>query len=336
MSKPIKISFALREWTGAAGDLGMSVPVLLALSAAGALDLGRALFLFGAVYVCAGLYFRVPLPVQPLKAATAVAIARGLGGEALRACSLWMAGLFILFSVTGLSNKINRIFTRTIVRGIQCGVGLLLLGAAYKILMAGPRAAWAPFTPGQGLPGLAEMWTALWVLVIPQLPMTLGNSIAATCEVSNNYFGEGSARVEPGRISLSIGLSNLAAGLFGGLPVCHGSGGVTAHHKMGARTAGATIIIGTAFILLALALGSAGAAALLRAIPNWLLAALLAYTGVLHAKLVLDPQASLPVAVIMGFIGLATQNLTYALAFGLAAEAVRKAAANLRLKTAVF
>lgn len=332
---PIKISFAPREWAGAAGDLGMSVPVLLALSATGALDLGRALFLFGAVYVCAGLYFRVPLPVQPLKAATAVAIARGLGGAALRACSLWMAGLFILFSVTGLSNKINRIFTRTIVRGIQCGVGLLLLGAAYKIFTAAPR-AWAPLDAASGLPGLADMWTALWVLVIPQLPMTLGNSIAATCEVSRDYFGEGSAKVEPGRISLSIGLSNLAAGLLGGLPVCHGSGGVTAHHKTGARTAGATIITGTAFMLLALALGSSGSAALLGAIPHWLLAALLAYTGLLHAKLALDPQANLPVALIMGFIGLATQNLTYALAFGLAAEAVGKAAANFRLKPAVF
>jgi len=330
---PIKISFAPREWAGAAGDLGMSVPVLLALSASGALDLGRALFLFGAVYVCAGLYFRIPLPVQPLKAATAVAIARGLGAQVLRACSLWIAVLFILFSVTRLSSTINRVFTRTIVRGIQCGVGLLLFGAAYKILTAAPRAAWAvPLSPGAGFPGLSDMWTALWVLVIPQLPMTLGNSIAATCEVSRNYFGEGAARVEPEKISLSIGLSNLAAGLLGGLPVCHGSGGVTAHHKMGARTAGATIIMGTAFMLLALALGSSGSAAILAGIPPWLLAALLAYTGLLHTRLVLDPHANLPVAAAMGLIGLATQNLTYALAFGLAAEIIKKPVSGFKLK----
>lgn len=326
MFKPVKISFAPREWAGAAGDLGISVPVLLALSASGALDLSRALLLFGAVYISAGVYFRIPLPVQPLKAATAVVIARGLGETALRACSLWIAALFILFSVTGLSHKINRIFTRTIVRGIQCGVGLLLFSAAYKLLTAAPRAAFAPpFPSAAGFPGLADMWAALWVLVIPQLPLTLGNSVAATCEVSAKYFGEGAARVEPGRVSLSIGLSNLVSAVFGGMPVCHGSGGVTAHHKMGARTAGATIIMGTAFILLALVLSSAGSAALLGSIPPWLLAVLLAYTGFLHTKLVLDPLANLPVAVGMGLIGLVTQNLTYALAAGLAAEAAQKA-----------
>lgn len=323
--KLLPISFAPREWAGAFGDLGISVPVLLALSAAGALDLGRALLLFGAVYVCAGLYFRIPLPVQPLKAATALVIARGLGGGALRACSLWIAAILIILSVTGLSEKINRVFTRTIVRGIQCGVGLLLFKAAYKLFVSVPHAAaFMPPGAGAGFPGLADIWTALWVLVIPQLPLTLGNSVAATCEVSRGYFGEGAARVEPGRISLSIGLSNLVSALFGGMPVCHGSGGVTAHHKFGARTAGATIIMGTLFILLSLALGSAGSAAALRAIPGWLLAALLAYTGLLHTKLVLDPLANLPVAVAMGLVGILTSNLSYALALGLAAEAVRK------------
>ena len=330
---PIKISFAPREWAGAAGDLGISVPVLLALSASGALDLSRALFLFGAVYIASALYFRIPLPVQPLKAATAVVIARGLGAGALRACSLWIAALFVLFSVTGLSDRINRVFTRSIVRGIQCGVGLLLFSAAYKMFVSAANGRLAmPIPGGAGFPGIGEMWTALWVLVIPQLPLTLGNSVAATCEVSRGYFGDGAARVEPRSISMSIGLSNLVSAVFGGMPVCHGSGGVTAHHKMGARTAGATIIMGAAFILLALALGSSGSAAVLGAIPRWLLAVLLAYTGLLHTKLVFDPQANLPVAAAMGLIGLATQNLTYALAFGLAAEALRKAVNGYKTK----
>ncbi|OIO03923.1 MAG: hypothetical protein COX65_03220 [Elusimicrobia bacterium CG_4_10_14_0_2_um_filter_56_8] len=318
MKRPA-ISFAPREWAGAIGDLGISVPVLLALSASGALDLSRALLLFGAVYVCAGFYFRIPLPVQPLKAATALVIARGLGGTALRACSLWIAAIFIVLSVTGLSEKLNRIFTRTIVRGIQCGVGLLLFRAAYKLLVTVPHAP--SFLPASGgFPGLEDMWAALWVLVIPQLPLTLGNSVAATCEVSRDYFGDRAARVDPSKVSFSIGLSNLASAFFGGMPVCHGSGGVTAHHKFGARTAGATIILGTVFIALSLLLGSEGSAAVLKTIPVWLLAALLGYTGLLHTKLVLDPLANIPVAAAMGLIGLATSNLSYALALGLAAE----------------
>ncbi|MBI4351470.1 MAG: hypothetical protein HY550_08530 [Elusimicrobia bacterium] len=321
--KAIPLSFAPREWAGAFGDLGISVPVLLALSASGALDLGRALFLFGAVYVCAGLYFRIPLPVQPLKAATAVVISLGLGAGALKACSLWIAAVFLVLSVTGLSEKLNRVFTRTIVRGIQCGVGLLLFRAAYKLLFYAPQHL-AAALPDPGLPGMGDVWTAFWVLVLPQLPLTLGNSVAATCEASRQYFGEGAGRVDPGRVSLSIGLSNLVSAVFGGMPVCHGSGGVTAHHKSGARTAGSTIIMGTVFILLSLVLGSAGSAAALGAIPSWLLAALLAFTGLLHAKLVFDPLSSLPVAAAMGLAGLVTNNLSYALALGLSAEAMRK------------
>ncbi len=321
--KTIPLSFAPREWAGAFGDLGISVPVLLALSASGALDLSRALLLFGSVYICAGLYFRIPLPVQPLKAATAVVIARGLGGVALKACSLWIAAIFIILSLTGLSEKLNRIFTRTIVRGIQCGVGLLLFRAAYKLLFSAPQAA-VVLPLSAGFPGPGEMWMALWVLVIPQLPLTLGNSVAATCEVSREYFGEGAARVDPSRVSLSIGISNLVSAVFGGLPVCHGSGGVTAHHKFGARTAGATIIMGTVLIILSLSLGSAGSSAVLEAIPSWLLAALLAYTGLLHTKLIFDPQASLPLAAAMGLVGIVTNNLSYALALGLAVEAARK------------
>lgn len=333
--KPSAISFAPREWAGAFGDIGISVPVLLALSASGALDLGRALLLYGAVYVCAGVYFRIPLPVQPLKAATALVIARGLGAGALRACSLWIAAIFTFLALTGLSEKLNRVFTRTIVRGIQCGVGLLLFRAAYKLLFSAPQAA-AAAGPGAGFPGLDDMWTALWVLVIPQLPLTLGNSVAATCEVSRDYFGAVAARVEPVRVSLSIGLSNFISAVFGGLPVCHGSGGVTAHHKFGARTAGATIIMGTVFIFISLALGSSGSHAVLGAIPPRLLAGLLVYTGLLHTKLVFDPLSSLPVAAAMGLAGLLTSNLSYALALGLAAEAARKIAENSRPRPAAI
>ena len=158
------------------------------------------------------------------------------------------------------------------------------------------------------------------MLVLPQLPLTLGNSVAATCDAIAGYFGPDAERVRPRPVTLSIAMSNLAAGLLGGLPVCHGSGGVTAHHKFGARTAGSTVILGAAFILLALGLGSSGAAAALAAIPGWLLAGLLAWTGLLHARIALDPEAVLPVALAMGALGLATSNLSYALALGLAAE----------------
>src|SRR3989304_730120 len=75
------------------------------------------------------------------------------------------------------------------------------------------------------LPTAAELGTALAVLVLPQLPLTLGNSVVSTAAVAQEYFGERAVRVTPRTLLRDMGLANLAAGLGGGIPLCHGAGG---------------------------------------------------------------------------------------------------------------
>ena len=88
------------------------------------------------------------------------------------------------------------------------------------------------------------MWLALTSLVIAQLPLTFGNSVVATVDAEREYFGNAARRVTEDRMAWSIAGSNLVSGIFHGLPICHGAGGVTAHYKLGARTAGATLMVG--------------------------------------------------------------------------------------------
>lgn len=102
--------------------------------------------------------------------------------------------------------------------------------------------------------------------------------------------------------------------------MCHGSGGVTAHHRFGARTGGANLFIGGLFVLLAILFGKS-IASLFGLLPSPLLGVLLAYIGVEHLRLVRDILAypgEMAVAVLIGLLTLTTGNPAVAYAAGIA------------------
>lgn len=86
-------------------------------------------------------------------------------------------------------------------------------------------------------------------LAIPQLPLTLGNAVIAIREENNRLF-PGRPVTENG-VATSTGIMNLGAAIFGGVPMCHGAGGMAGHVAFGARTGGAPIILGTILLFLA-------------------------------------------------------------------------------------
>ena len=111
--------------------------------------------------------------------------------------------------------------------------------------------------------------------------------------------------------------------------MCHGSGGLTAHYRAGARTARMNLMIGGVFLVLGMFFGKT-ALSLLELIPIAVLMAFLLFTGVLHSALVLDRRGyELAVALTMGVVGFVTSNLGIALAIGLVlywpAELARRA-----------
>jgi len=316
----LPIRLGLREWSGALGDLGTFVPVYMSLVALNGLPPARAIFLVGLVYIAAALYFRIPIPVQPLKAMSAIAIADGLGMPMISAAGIWMGLILLLLTLTGKIDWLSRYFTRPIVKGIQLGVGLMLIRTSVGLLTLSScpivgSARVAPFS----LPEFSIFLPALWVLVLPQLPLTLGNAVYAVSDVARDYFGEGARRTSPRRLALSLGLSNLLTGFLGGLPVCHGSGGLTAHYRFGARTAGATLITGGAFVLIS-AIFFASGDLILGSIPPWVLGVMLLYVGACHVWLLRRLREKHAIAIVMGLVGVMSGNLMYALILGLLME----------------
>jgi MFS superfamily sulfate permease-like transporter len=87
-------------------------------------------------------------------------------------------------------------------------------------------------------------------LALPQLPLTLGNAVIAIREENNRLFPD--RAVSENTIAISTGIMNLGSGVFGGVPMCHGAGGMAGHVAFGARTGGAPIILGVLLLVLAL------------------------------------------------------------------------------------
>jgi len=358
------------------GDLGLFIPLVVAMSSIGGLDLGTILVAAGVMNVATGWFFRQPIPVQPMKAIAAVAITEGLAKGEVMASGIIMGALLLAFGVTGTIGAIDRLIPKPLVRGIQLGVGLKLAALGIDRVFALPFWGWdgigvAILTallllwlvtrqkPGLilvffagfvfiyledpkayegigltlsglqfGWPAASEWQAGLLRAAVPQLPLTLLNSVVAVCALSSDYFpGRG---ISPKRMAVSVGLMNLVCSPFGGIPMCHGSGGLAAQYRFGARTGGSVVILGLAKIAVGFAFGGA-LFGLLGAYPYGILGPMLVFAGIELARScadVMDEKLSLSVvllttAAIIGtntFVGFVVGAVFYLLATRLHAK----------------
>ena len=168
-----------QELSGAFGDLGTFVPIFVALAASpddALISVSSTLVFSGIANILTGIFFGIPLPVQPMKAIAAVAIAnmgtqhRFVAGE-LASAGLFVAGCVALLSITGLLQVFTRAIPVPVVKGIQAGAGITL--AMKSIVMVLPN-----------LPHFATEWTnvifgalalilLLYVASFPRFPFAL-------------------------------------------------------------------------------------------------------------------------------------------------------------------
>ena len=168
-----------------------------------------------------------------------------------------------------------------------------------------------------GLPSGMDFSYALVALVAPQIPMTMGNAVIANRDLSFEYFGTESRRVTNRALCLSMGLANVFASLVGGMPVCHGAGGLAAHYAFGARTSGSNLIIGGLFVGLAVFLGS-GSVNVLHLLPMGVLGVLLFFAGTQLALTIQDVSSRSDLFIVIVMLGITlTANLAWAFGAGI-------------------
>ncbi len=356
--------------SGALADLGILVPLTAALVVVNGLDVGSVLLLAGLLVVTAGLVFRIPFPVQPLKALTALAVAQRLGPDVIHAAGLEIGIVLMLMSLTGLATLMSKLFTKPVVRALQFGVGWLLVVTAVKLVVNPPAvfvnspssrtglllaaatvvvvviAAWRRWyllsialvvagvivtllveqptfggpsidLPTFSIPPWSVFGTAFVLLVIPQIPLTYGNAVVGVSDLAREQFGERASRVSPARVALICGLGNVASASFGGMPMCHGSSGLSAHVRMGAQTWKMNAMLGGTLITLGVFF-SDQVLEMFGLLPVWVLGGFLAYAGIRHAMLVLDLEPiQIGLAIAAAAVGIWTSNLAYTTAIAL-------------------
>ena len=159
---------------------------------------------------------------------------------------------------------------------------------------------------------------ALFALVLPQLPMTLGNAVLAYTDLSREYFDQKSAKVTNRKVCVSMALANFFSFFVGGMPLCHGAGGLAAHYRFGARTAGSNLIIGTIFALLALILGN-NIIGVFNLIPMAILGVLLIFAGAQLALTIIDLKDRRDMFVVVLMLGITlASNLAIGFIVGIA------------------
>src|SRR5919108_3347169 len=130
--------FDRRELAGAVADLGVLVPIAVALIVSNGLSATAVLLPAALLYLTAAFVYGLPIPVQPLKAFGAIAIAKGLGSDEIAAGALLMGIVFLLAGRIGLLDLLARVFPRALIRGVQLTVGLLFLKIAWGLVTDPP------------------------------------------------------------------------------------------------------------------------------------------------------------------------------------------------------
>ena len=345
------IRFDRNELAGAFGDLGTDLPLLIGVIAASGIDSASVLILFGLMQVFTGLWYRMPMPVQPLKAFAALVIAQKIPGRIIFGGGLAIGISMFVLSITGLIDALARLVPKVVVRGIQFGLALQLatlalgkyvgadgaggyalaaaaftitvllfgnrrwpaaliviaLGVTYalvfKLDLIAAQKAVGLHLPTWRLPQPADILTGAVLLALPQIPLSLGNSILATKQVAQDLFPDREPLTIK-KISFTYALMNLVNPFFGGFPVCHGSGGMVGHHAFGARTGGSVVIYGGLFLVMGLFF-SQGFAEIVQIFPLPVLGVLLLFEALSLATLLRDvsnQRADLLVALLVGLL----------------------------------
>ncbi len=335
----IKSRFSLQEISGAFGDLGTLVPITIDMTKKGVLQPCVSFFWGGIANVIAGLYWDMPMPVQPMKTIATV-VSSGVittpGGVA--AAGLLTGGCAFALGIFDVIKTINRYVPKSCIAIVQCvtGIGLaqngfklisnlnswsgldsymtamlcgmlivlnfintsspvvnkylqkipsalLLFAIGLMISLSISNFNWVFVNPFSPVTISSQDWkTGFLEGAVAQIPLTLLNSVIAICDLSNDLFAD---EIQSGikkemttkSTTVSLGLVNVAC-VFGGIPTCHGSGGMAGQYKFGGRSGLSVVFLGIVKVLIGL-LGASVFNTLVSNFPNSVLGLLLFTCG---------------------------------------------------------
>jgi MFS superfamily sulfate permease-like transporter len=166
----------LLECSGACGDLGTFIPhVIGAMTVAGLAPAG-VLLGFAAFLIGTGLFYGLPLPVQPMKAVSAVILTGGLRPGEVAAAGMMIGVILLVLGATGWISRLARAIPRSVSAGLQLGLGLLMGVLGLKLILE---------TPWLGFSSLALLFGLTRIPRCPAAPIALAGAIVAGWATGN-------------------------------------------------------------------------------------------------------------------------------------------------------
>ncbi len=318
--------FNLRELAGSMGDFGTLFPLAIGYFAVNGLNPAGVLVMMGLANIVTGIIYHLPMPIEPKKVLAVVAIAQKWPPSLIYATGFGTGIIWLVFGFTGLIQKIAVLTPRSMVRGIQIALGVILAIEGFKMVATGwilgvisivivivlRESKYAPaaivlMVLGIGIVGFRgelaqaidlgftlppitlfrpiEIWQGMVLAGFAQIALTATNAVIATSALISQYFPD--KPVSEKKLALNMGIMNIIVTFFGGMPMCHGAGGLAGQYYFGARTGGTNIIEGIIEISLGLFLaGSIGT--LFTLFPKSIIGAMLLLVGVELTKFVRD------------------------------------------------
>ena len=318
--------FNLRELAGSMGDFGTLFPLAIGYIYVCGLNPAGLLIMMGLANIATGLVYRLPMPIEPMKVLAVVAIAQNWTPSMVYASGFGMGVIWIIFAITGIVDWMAKVTPPSVIRGIQAALGVLLALEAIKLLSGGwalgivsivivlvlRNNRYAPAAvvlillgmavmfakgklqniaaPGFSLPPITtftvrEVWDTLLLAGFAQIPLTITNATIATAALISTYWPD--KPVTARKLSWNQGIMNTVLPFFGGMPMCHGAGGLAGQYYFGSRTGGTNIIEGVIEISLGLFL-SASIAGLFSVFPGAIIGAMMFMVGIELTKFVKD------------------------------------------------
>ncbi len=310
--------FTAEEAAGAVGDFGTLFPIIIGVAVVTGLNIGPILFFMGIAYLATGFYYRLPMPVEPMKSIGAVAIAGGLSAGEVRSAGIMMGIILLILGFSGGVSFLREKIPGWLIRGIQLGLAAILLQQALGFISDDPILGsisaliivgftFLPFADisslvvlvigfiigfrslggipfhmislsAPTLPGIETFLPGLIRGAFPQLPLTVGNAVLATSLMITDLFDR---EVAEEKLVKSMGAFCLFFVPLGGFPMCHGAGGLAAQYRFGARTGGSNLISGTILLILGIFFASPQ---LIEFFPYGVLGALLVFSSLQLAR----------------------------------------------------
>jgi len=291
------VKLSLKELSGAMGDWGTLLPIAMSFMAVNGMHPAHFMVVFGAMNIATGLIYRLPMPLQPMKAIAAVAIAQQWSPDLITSTALSMGIFWLLISISPGVDKLFRKVPNSVVRGIQLALGITLGLAGLNMIFDGQwwlglvTAALILYMnrgESNGPAAVVVIFIGI-VVMLYQGDLNISSLSLSTPDFTlpdPHMAWRGFVLVGAGQIPLTLtnaviacvallreyfpdrpvgerklmlnmGVMNIVASMFGGFPMCHGAGGLASHYYFGARTGGANVMEGIVEVLLGIFFGTA-------------------------------------------------------------------------------